>query len=127
MRYARSWFTPALGSTLIACTWGCDGGTPAVDTTTAEATVSGTVSVRGKPMVDGEIAFYPSNYKRDEPARKTTIGKDGTYSISTLQGRNTIRIFGPMVKKEPELGYGVHTVEVQPGQNPPFDIELPPK
>jgi hypothetical protein len=127
MRYARSWFTPALGSALLACAWGCGGETPAVDTTTAETTVTGTVRIRGKPMAGGEIAFNPSNYKRaDEGTRKATVGNDGTYSITTLLGRNTVRVFGPMVKEEPELGYGVHIVEVKAGENPPFDIELPP-
>jgi hypothetical protein len=126
MRYARPWFTPALGSALLACAWGCGGGTPSVDTTTAEATITGTVRIRGKPMAGGEITFDASNYKRGEEPRKGPIGNDGTYSIKTLQGRNTVRILGPAVKKEPELGYGVHTVEVQAGENPPFDIELPP-
>jgi hypothetical protein len=127
MRYARSWFTPALGSTLLACTWGCSSSAPSVDTTTAEATVSGTVRVRDKPMDGGEIAFDPTNYKRtDETARKAIIGKDGTYSITTLQGRNSVRIFGPMVQKEPQLGYGMQTLDVQPGENT-FNIDLPPK
>ena len=127
MRYARSWVTPALASTLLVAAWGCGSDIPAVDTTTAEAKVSGTVKVRGKPMAGGEIAFDPSNYQRkDEKPRKATIGSDGTYSVTTLQGHNSARISGPMLKKEPQLGYGIHTIEVQPGDNT-FDIELPPK
>ncbi len=78
-------------------------------------------------MAGGQIAFNPSNYKREgENVRKANIGKDGTYSITTLQGRNTARIFGPMIVKEPQLGYGIHTMDVGPGENV-FDIELPPK
>jgi hypothetical protein len=126
MRYARSWVTPALASTLLVAACGCSD-TPSVDTTSAEGRVSGTVRVRDKPMAGGEIAFDPSNYQRpDEKPRKATIGPDGTYSVTTLQGRNTARISGPMVKKEPQLGYGIHTIDVKSGDNS-FDIDLPPK
>jgi hypothetical protein len=31
-----------------------------------------------------------------------------------------------MIKKEPQLGYGIHTIEVQAGDNT-LNIELPPK
>ena len=49
-----------------------------------------------------------SNMERqDVPHRKATIGHDGTYSVTTLQGRNVARISGPMVKKEPQLGYAL--------------------
>jgi len=116
----------ALASTLMVAAWGC-GDKPSVDTTTAEGKVSGTVRVRGKPMTGGEISFDPSNYQRkDEKPRRATIGPDGTYSVTTLQGRNTARISGPMVKKEPQLAYGIHTIEVKSGDNT-FDIDLPPK
>jgi len=127
MRYARSWVTLALASTLLVAACGCGSDTPAVDTTTAEAKVSGTVTVRGKPMAGGEISFDPSNsVRKDEKARKATIGSDGTYTVTTLQGRNSARISGPMLKKDPQLGYGIHTIDVQPGDNT-FNIELPPK
>src|SRR5271166_4569584 len=127
MRYARPWFTPALGSALLACAWGCGGDAPPVDTTTAEATVKGTVRVRGKPMAGGEIAFDPSNNQRKaEKPRRATIGSNGTYSVTTLEGQNSARISGPMVKKEPQLGYGIHTLDVKPGDNT-FNIDLPPK
>jgi hypothetical protein len=125
MRCSRSWLTTACASTLFVAIWGCDG-TPSVDTTTAEANVSGVVKVRGKPMDGGEIRFDASNNQRaDATPRKAKIGSDGTYSITTLQGQNTARISGPAVKKEPQLGYGMHTIDVQPGENT-FNIDLPP-
>jgi hypothetical protein len=125
MRCSRSWLTITFASTLFVATWGCDG-TPSVDTTTAEAKVSGIVRVRGKPMAGGEITFDASNSGRQtETPRKTTIGSDGTYSITTLQGRNTARISGPTIAKDPQLGYGIHTIEVKSGENT-FDIDLPP-
>jgi hypothetical protein len=125
MRCCRSWLTTAFASTLFVATWGCDDGTTAVDTTTAEANVSGVIKVRGKPMDGGEITFDATNNKRSSAQRKATIGADGTYSITTLQGRNTARISSPMMKKEPQLAYGIHTIDVQPGENT-FNIDLPP-
>jgi hypothetical protein len=126
MRHSRSWLTTTFASTLVLATWGCSD-TPSVDTTAAEAKVSGVVKVRGKPMAGGEITFDASNNQRTGVApRKATIGSDGTYSITTLQGQNTARITGPAVKKEPQLGYGIHTIDVQPGENN-FDINLPPE
>jgi hypothetical protein len=126
MRYSRSWLATTFASTLLIATWGCSDGTPSVDTTTAEATVSGVVKVHGKPMAGGEITFDASNNQRkDEPLRKAPIGKDGTYSITTLQGHNSARISSPMIAKDPQLAYGIHTIEVQPGENT-FNIDLPP-
>ena len=127
MRCTRHWITPALASTVLFAAWGCSDDKPSVDTTTAEAKVSGTVTVRGKPMAGGEVSFDPSNMERANVGKRTApIGQDGTYSVTTLQGRNAVRISGPMVKKEPQLGYGIHTIDVKPGDNP-FNIELPPK
>ncbi len=126
MRCTRFWASPTLASTLLLAAWGCGEGKPAVDTTTAEAKVSGTVMVRGKPMQGGEIAFDASNMERQNaPHRKATIGRDGTYTVTTLQGRNVARISGPMLKKDPELGYGILTFDVKPGDNT-WNIELPP-
>jgi hypothetical protein len=126
MRYSRTWLATTFASTLFVATWGCSDGTPSVDTTTAEAEVSGVVKIRGKPMAGGEITFDASNNQRTEATpRKATIGSDGKYSITTLQGRNTARVSGPAIKKEPQLGYGIHTTDVGPGPNT-FDIDLPP-
>ena len=126
MTHARICVTLASASALLITMWGCGDDRGAVDTTTAEAKVFGTVRVRGKPMNGGEILFDPSNYQRKVEPRKAKIGTDGTYSVMTLQGHNSARIFSPMTKKEPQLGYGIHTIEVQAGDNP-FDIDLPPK
>ncbi len=126
MLSARKWLALLLGFTVSFPMVGC-GEKPSVDTTSAEGNVSGTVRVRGKPMTGGEITFDPSNYERaDAKPRKATIGSDGKYSVTTLQGRNIARIFGPTNKKEPQLGYGIHAIEVKSGDNS-FDIDLPPK
>ncbi len=127
MPSSRSRILSVVALTLSATQWGCDDGTPSVDTTTAEATVKGTVMVRGKPMAGGEITFDGSNMSRASTTpRKAPIAADGTYTVTTLQGRNSARISGPALKKEPQLGYGIHTIEVKPGENT-FNIELPPE
>jgi len=126
MRCSKSWLSTTFASTLFIATWGCDG-TPSVDTTTAEANVSGVVRVRGKPMAGGEITFDASNIQRASVTpRKATIGSDGTYSITTLQGQNIARISGPIVKKDPQLAYGIHRFDVKPGENT-WNIDLPPE
>ena len=105
MRSARSGVALAMALPLLVAAWGCDSEVPPVDTTTAEATVSGTVTVRGKPMAGGEITFDPSNIQRkDEKPRKAAIGPDGTYTVTTLQGRNSARISGPMLKQRAATG-----------------------
>ena len=63
---------------------------------------------------------------RTGPEALKSINPDGTYSVSTPQGHNSARISGLMVAKKPQLGYGIHTIEVEPGDNH-FDIDLPPK
>lgn len=126
MTYTRFCVRFAMASTLLIPMWGCGDERGSVDTTTAEAKVSGTVRVRGKPMNGGEISFDASNYQRKTEPRKATIGADGTYSVTTFQGHNSVRILSPMFKKDPQLGYGIQTIEVKDGDNP-FDIDLPPK
>ena len=73
----RSWIRRPVGlacAALVASAIGCDDGKPAVDTSREEATVKGTVTLRGKPITWGEIRFDPSNYlRRDETARAAPI------------------------------------------------------
>ena len=72
---------------------GCGTSKPDVETSSEEATVSGTVYLGGEPAESGEIVFDASNYKRRDvfPVR-ARIGEDGTYSIKTLVGENLVGI-----------------------------------
>jgi hypothetical protein len=93
---------PALAatSTLMVAAWGCGGGAPPVTSDTTEATVKGTVTINGKPATKGKVVFDPANYRRkDANARPADIGKDGTYSVTTLVGGNTVRVEGPEAEK----------------------------
>jgi hypothetical protein len=111
---------------LVAAAPGCSD-KPAVDTTTAEAKVTGKITIRGKPMNGGEITFNPQNYRRpDAPTKSAKINADGTYELSTLQGQNSVMITGPAITKEPALGYAALKFDIKSGDNP-IDIELPPK
>jgi hypothetical protein len=126
MRYVRIWFAAALACILLAASWGCSE-KPSVTGSSAEGEVSGVVNIRGKPMAGGELSFDPANYQRpNEKPRKATVGPDGTYSVTTLVGHNSVRISGPAITKEPALAYGIHNIEVTSGPNT-FNIDLPPK
>ena len=64
------------------------GGAPAVSSSMEEATVKGTVTIKGKPAAGGEILFDPANVDRKVMARSAPDQKDGTYTIKTLVDAN---------------------------------------
>jgi hypothetical protein len=112
----------ALGPIALA---GCQSKAPAVETSTTEATVRGSVLVRGKPASEGVVWFDPANSKRKNVvAISTEVSKEGTYEITTLIGENAVRYEGPAVSGDRELDGLVQGYVVEPGENT-FDIELP--
>jgi hypothetical protein len=126
MRVSRRWLTSAAATALSVAAWGCSGGTPSVDTTTAEAKVTGTVKVHGKAMTSGTVTLDPSNYARANAGPRTgEIKSDGTYEVTTLVGKNLLRVNGPEILKEPGLGYANETIDV-PSGGMTKDINLPP-
>ncbi len=88
---------------LAALGQGCSG-TPSVDTSQTEVTVTGVVKVKGKTAAGGEISFNPSNYLRKVPAFTAAIGQDGSYSIKTYPGENLVTFGGALAKAYPALG-----------------------
>ena len=124
MRISRWWLAPAAAALLVAA-WGCSG-RPAVDSSTAEAKVTGTVKVNGKPMTSGTVTLDPSNYARkDAEPRVGQIKSDGSYEVTTLVGKNLVRVNGPEITKNPGLGYANETIDV-PSSGMTHDIVLPP-
>lgn len=121
------WRTAALlPAALLVVAWGCGEGKPSVSTDTTEATVKGTVTVNGKPATKGEVVFDPANYlRKDAATRKTEIGAEGTYTIKTLVGGNTVRVLGPDAEKVGS-SYSSWDLDVKPGGQE-FNIELPKK
>jgi hypothetical protein len=126
MRVSRWWLAPAAATALSVAAWGCSGGTPSVSSSTAEAKVTGTVKVKGKPMTSGTVTLDPSNFARENANPRTgQIKSDGTYEVTTLVGKNTVRIAGPEITKEPGLGYANEAIDV-PSSGMTHDIVLPP-
>jgi hypothetical protein len=112
------------GLVVVAC-WGCGGGAPSVSSSSEEADVKGTVTIKGKPATGGEIAFDPSNInRRDVKLNITKIGSDGTYALKTLVGENAVRVSGPVVAKDPTLATNQVNVDVKSGENTiPVDVK----
>jgi hypothetical protein len=123
----RQWEIALVAAGLVA-PWGCDGGgAPSVESSRTEAKVHGSVKARGKSLTSGEVVFNPANSARpDAPSRTAPIGKDGTYEVTTLVGLNSVRVAGPPLEKDPQLGYAALRYDVKSGDNT-FDVELPPK
>jgi hypothetical protein len=95
---------------------GCDD-RPSVDSSTTEATVTGTVLIKGKPATGGEIQFNPANVDRLVGSRTATIGPDGTYTITTYTGGNQIGFAGRLASENPGLFRFKEYFEVQRGEN----------
>ena len=124
MRVSRSWLAPAATALAVAA-WGCSD-RPAVVSSTTEAKVTGTVKVNGKPMTSGTVTLDPSNYARaNADARIGEIKSNGTYEVTTLVGKNAVRVAGPEITKNPGLGYANETIDV-PASGMTHDIVLPP-
>jgi hypothetical protein len=123
MTNARWRFAAIVPSIALVVGWGCDS-RPSVSSSTTEATVKGTVTIKGKPPKKGEIVFDPANYQRkDVAARTAKIKEDGTYTITTLVGGNSVRVAGPEAERAGST-YTSIDFDVQPGENT-LDISLP--
>jgi hypothetical protein len=108
---------------LLATGHGCDDGTPAVDSSMTEATVTGVVKVKGLPAGGGEVVFNPSNRFRIVPSRTATIGADGTYTVTTYTGGNEVSFRGDVATKNRGVGLVKEFVDVRGGKNK-FDFDL---
>lgn len=109
----------ASASALIMTTAGigCGDGKPYVDSSLAEATVSGIIKVQGKPADGGEIRFNPSNSGRIVATKSAPIGPDGKYTIKTYTGGNQITFDGDVAKNNRGVGLVRKYAEVKPGEN----------
>ena len=109
-------------ATLVALGQGCSG-TPSVDTSLTEVTVTGVVKVKGKPASGGQISFNPSNRDRKVPAFTAPIGQDGNYTIKTYTGENMVTFGGEVAKAYPMLGMTKKfCVVTGGGQQKDFDL-----
>ena len=115
----------AVASTL-ALAPGCGNGAPSVSSSATEATVSGKVTIRGKPVAKGKISFDPSNINRKDATPTTAdLGADGSYTLKTLVGVNQVTFLGPPFVKEQEIQDARFQLDVKAGENS-FSPDLPP-
>jgi len=109
----------AAGASFMVLALACGDERPPVSSSMTEATVKGTVKVKGKLATKGTVVFDPSNYIRKmERARNAPVGKDGSYTIKTLVGENVATYSG--------MPYDRVVFEVKEGENT-LDIEVPLK
>ena len=120
-RRTRVWATALMLSLVVG---GCGEAGPPVESSKTEATVRGTVKVRGKLAAKGKVFFNPANARRkDVSIREVPIGTAGTYEITTLVGENGVSIGGTGLRGD--TGTDTTTFDVASGENT-FDIEMPP-
>ena len=92
-------------SLILACARaGCGDGKPWVDKSLTEATVSGIVSVKGKPADGGQILFNGNSSGRSVPIRTAEIGRDGSYTIKAFTGVNQVSFDGEIASKNRGVG-----------------------
>lgn len=125
MRDRRGVCSLIVAASVLGLAWGCGDGRPAATSSTEEATVSGTVTVKGKTATKGNVTFDPASYQRPVAARSAPIEKDGRYTIKTLVGHNAVRVSSPLLKGR-DLDDLVLSYDVKSGEQT-FDIKLPPE
>jgi hypothetical protein len=103
MKFSQRKFGALIISFLTALALGCDG-TPPIDTSLTEVTVTGVVKVKGTPATGGQISFNPSNRDRKVSAFSAPIGADGSYTVKTYTGENEVRFAGDVDKAYPMIG-----------------------
>jgi hypothetical protein len=115
--HVHEYWTVFLGLLAASLLQGCGEGKPWVDTSLTEATVSGTVSVKGTPATGGKILFNPSNAGRIVPSRIAEIAPDGSYTIKTLTGDNRVTFEGEVATKNVGVGLIKEYAKVESGEN----------
>ena len=105
---------------------GCGDGAPSVSGSLSEGTVSGLVTLQGKPVSTGQVKFNPANSSRkDAPQRSAGIGPDGRYTIKTLIGDNTAVPVIPKIGRKGDLRRAQKSITVTSGDNT-LDFDIPP-
>jgi hypothetical protein len=109
-------------ATLLTALAGCSAA-PDRESSTEEATVTGTVKLHGKLLDGGELNFNAVNPNRKVEMRKATIGKDGTYLTKAYIGLNTVTLAPRKArnKKESKEVFGADadekSITVKSGEN----------
>jgi hypothetical protein len=102
---------------------GCSSGAPYAESSLAEATVSGRITLAGKPVTKGQVIFDPANVNRKTvTARTADIRSDGTYEVKTLIGANRVTVAIPQPPTKTGHPYVQQIFDVKSGQN---TLEIP--
>jgi len=123
--FRRSWPALVAGAGFVALLAACESPPPPVSGSKTEATVTGSVKIRGKAPAKGKVRFDPANSSRpDAPVATADIGADGKYTAKTLVGKNRVTVDSPETAKDRTLAYEQIELDVKDGENS-FDITLP--
>ena len=113
---------------LVVCSLssgGCGDGAPSVSGSLSEGTVTGLVTLQGKPVSTGQVKFNPANSSRKDAAqRSASIGPDGRYTLKTLIGDNTAVPVIPNIGRKGDLRRAQKSITVASGDNS-LDIDIP--
>ena len=128
-RSTRCLWTLAASTTLWAV-GGCGGaekaGGGAAAAPKVEATVSGTVTVKGKAASKGRLTFEPLGANGiPTGSHVAQVSKDGAYTVTTATGSNDVTISGTG-DAAVDSSYNKMTFEVKPGSNA-LNVDLPLK
>jgi hypothetical protein len=122
MKWVGVWAGLAATATMVTALSGC--GKPSyLEGSTEEATVKGTVKVRGKLVDGGELHFNASNPSRKVETRDAAIGKDGTYTVKAYVGLNIVTLSPPKARTKAQdraffgVGYDEKGIDVKSGDN----------
>lgn len=124
----RQIFVLALSATGLA--GGCSfSDAPPISGSTTEVNLNGTVRVRGKPVTNGIVSFRTANINRpNAPLKESPIGKDGTYSIKTLEGENFVEVSCKELfsAKNRNLVENEQMIIIKRGDST-LDLDIPPR
>jgi hypothetical protein len=121
---ARLWrLVGLITTTMTVVASGC--GEPATPERTTEATVKGTVTVKGRPLTGGKVTFDSGGNRPDAKDNTSPIGPDGTFSVKTLAGENRVVVDAPVFRQDRSLGSGETTSFVNEGENT-VNLAFPP-
>jgi hypothetical protein len=122
---------PIALAALVTALSGCSAA-PDRESSLNDATVTGTVKVRGKLLNGGEVNFNAVNPNRRVDTRKATIGKDGAYTVKAYLGLNIVTVFPPKPRDKQQgkdffgVNYEEKSVTVTSGENTADLDILPP-
>src|SRR5262245_26881453 len=89
-----------------------------------EATVTGKITIKGKPASKGRVTIEPLGANGIPTGSKVAeVGKDGTYTVTTTPGQNDVTV-SSTGDAAADSGYNKTSIDAKPGSNT-LDLDLP--